>query len=129
MRDGWSIHLLAEYFSAVSAPHSEQAAVEAAVSRAAEALDAEVGAVVIDGEVRGSWGLGTQSIPADLASVTPGTRTVVVPGVGVLDTAVGEFGQTVSGALIVGRAGARFGPWERQLLHAMAQLLGLALHG
>lgn len=53
LSDTWSVHLLTEYFSAVSASQHEAAAIEVAAARAAEALDAEVGAVVMADEVRG----------------------------------------------------------------------------
>ena len=49
----WSTHQLTEYFAAVSTPDDDQAAVMVALERAAEALDAEVCAVVIEGELRG----------------------------------------------------------------------------
>jgi diguanylate cyclase (GGDEF)-like protein len=129
MTDEWSVHLLTEYFSAVSAPENEQLAVEVAVALAAESLDAEVGAAVVNGEIRATWGLGAQSVPAELVSVARGAHDLAVPGLGVLFSAVGDLGRNVSGALIVARARNVFGPQERQMLHAMAQVLGLALRG
>ena len=129
MSDDWSVHLLTEYFSAVSEPQNEHVAIEVAVARAAEALDAEVGGVVVDGEVRGCWGFGTDSVPVELLSVAQGAPTLAVPRLGELFAALGKLGRNTPGGLIVARARTPFGPQERLMLHAMAQVLGLALRG
>jgi hypothetical protein len=47
----WSIHQLTEYFDAVTSTEDEYVAVRVAVERTVEALGAEVGAVVGNGEV------------------------------------------------------------------------------
>jgi hypothetical protein len=125
--DNWSVHLLTEYFSAVSASQDEDTAIEVAVARAAEALDAEVGAVVMDGVARGCWGFGGESVPADLVSVSQGSHTLTVPSLGLLHTALGNLDRTRQDGLVVARADRQFGAEERLMLHAMAQVLGLAL--
>lgn len=127
--DNWSVHLLTEYFSAVSAPQNEDAAIDVAVARAAEALDAEVGAAVIDDEVRGGWGFGSDSVPVELASAAQTAQTLTVAPMGVLHTALGNLGRHTSGVLFVARSRKQFGPEERLMLHGMAQVLGLALRG
>jgi diguanylate cyclase (GGDEF)-like protein len=127
--DNWSVHLLTEFFSAVSASQNEDTAIEVAVARAAEALDAEVGAVVMNGEARGCWGFGAESAPAELVSVTRGSPTLALPSLGVLFTAMGNFDRARPGGLIVARAHREFGAEERLMLHGMAQVLGLALRG
>ncbi|QSB14021.1 EAL domain-containing protein [Natronosporangium hydrolyticum] len=129
MTDNWSVHLLTEYFSAVSASEDEPAAIETAAARAAEALDAEVGAVVMDDEVRGCWGFGTQSAPADLVTAAHGSPTLSVSSLGVLFTATGHLGRTTPGALLVARTDRQFQADERLMLHGMGQVLGLALRG
>jgi diguanylate cyclase (GGDEF)-like protein len=129
LSDNWSVHLLTEYFSAVSASQHEDTAIEVAVARAAEALDAEVGAVVMDGEARGCWGFGGESVPAELQSVARGSQTLTVPPLGVLHTAMGNLDRAMPGGLIVARSHRQFGAEERLMLHGMAQVLGLALRG
>jgi hypothetical protein len=54
----WSTHQLTEYFAAVSEPRDEHSAIAIAVERAVEAVEAEVGAVVIGDEPHGCWGFG-----------------------------------------------------------------------
>jgi hypothetical protein len=48
---GWSAQLLAEFIAAVSAAETEAGAARAAVEHAAEALDADVAAIVGGGEL------------------------------------------------------------------------------
>jgi diguanylate cyclase (GGDEF)-like protein len=123
----WSTHQLTEYFAAVSGPLDEDGAILVAAERVAEALDAEVGAVVIGGDVRGSTGFGQDGPPAGLVSVTTATETVAVPGAGVLHAAVGALGRSADGYLLVARLDEPFATEERQMLDGMAQSLGLAL--
>jgi hypothetical protein len=47
----WSIHQLTEYFEAVASQDNEFAAARGAIELAAEALGAELGALVRDGEL------------------------------------------------------------------------------
>jgi hypothetical protein len=54
----WSTHQLTEYFSAVNASADEASAIAGAVERAAEMVEAEVGAVVLNDRVLGAWGFG-----------------------------------------------------------------------
>ncbi|HEX6674415.1 MAG TPA: EAL domain-containing protein [Actinomycetes bacterium] len=123
----WSTHQLTEYFAAVSGPLDEDGAVLVAAERVAETLDAEVGAVVIGGEVRGSTGFGGEGPPAALAAVTSATETLEIPGAGTLQAAVGAVGRPADGYLVVARVDEPFSTEERQLLDGMAQGLGLAL--
>jgi diguanylate cyclase (GGDEF)-like protein len=127
LSDNWSVHLLTEYFSAVSASQNEDAAIEVAVARAAEALDAELGAVVMNGEARGSWGFGGRPAPAGIISATRGSQTLSVPPLGLLHTATGNLDRAEPGGLVMARSNRQFGAEERLMLHAMAQVLGLAL--
>ena len=69
----WSTQQLAEFVAAVSAAESEAAAALAAVERAAEALDADVAAIVVGGEVVAAVGYPRGAAPvADLEAVKPG---------------------------------------------------------
>src|SRR5437879_4286191 len=69
----WSTQQLAEFLAAVSSSETEASAALAAVERAAEALDAEVAAILCDGEVVAAVGYSEGAAPvADLCSVAPG---------------------------------------------------------
>ncbi|MBK7622469.1 MAG: hypothetical protein IPJ14_07345 [Kineosporiaceae bacterium] len=75
----WSIHQLTEYLVAVSSPAEPDGAVQVALERALEALEAELGAVVVAGRVIGHAGFGSMDIPA--AFVVPGDDdSIEVPG-------------------------------------------------
>ncbi|MBB2948945.1 diguanylate cyclase (GGDEF)-like protein [Actinoplanes lutulentus] len=115
----WSTHQLTEFFAAVCARPDEAAATSVAVERATEVLEAEVGAVLRDGRVDVAWG-----ISADKLSGLSENPVLDLPGIGELHVASARFG---GGTLLVGRADEALGPEERQLLQAMAQVLGLAL--
>lgn len=129
----WSTHQFTEYFAAVSGPEDEHEAVLVAVERATEALDAEVGALVLARRVVGCVGIGRSDPPDAIASLTPGVSALVLPGLGRLHAAVaelsgpGQLGRSVDGTLMVARMVDSFGPEEEQMLQGMAQILGLVL--
>ena len=120
---------LTEYFAAVTAPQEEHLAIGAALERATEALEAQVGAVVLDGEVSGTIGLDTDIDPAVLTRGARGVDMMTVNGYGIMHAVAAKLGKGTTGALLVARTSAPFGPEERQILKAMAQALGLALRG
>ena len=120
----WSTHQLTEYFSAVNASADEASAIAGAVERAAEMVEAEVGAVVLNDRVLGAWGFGAD-VP--VAGLLRGDRLLAVPGLGELHTASSALGDDIRGALVVARLDEEFDPEERQMLHGMSQVLGLAL--
>ena len=123
----WSTHQLTEYFTAISAAADEASAVADAVERAAEMVEAEVGAVILDDTVHGAWGF-AESIPvAGLMAVHQGADRLAVPGLGDLEAVPSALGPDHTGTLIVARLEERFAPEERQMLQGMAQVLGLAL--
>jgi len=123
----WSTHMLTEYFTAVNAADDENEAIAYAVERAAEMVDAEVGAVVRDGQVYGAYGFGGP-VPGDsLRAVATGQNKLGVPELGELHAVANPLGGENSDALIVGRLDEDFVPEERQMLQGMAQVLGLAL--
>ncbi|MBG0568694.1 putative bifunctional diguanylate cyclase/phosphodiesterase [Actinoplanes aureus] len=125
----WSTHQLTEYFTAVSSSADEEVAIRVAVERALEALDAEVGAVLLAGEngVRGLTGLPV-TVPAE--QVRPAFRgepTVELPLLGEANGAHATLGSDIDGELVVARIDDVFSTEERQMLQGMAQVLGLAL--
>jgi diguanylate cyclase (GGDEF)-like protein len=124
----WSTHQLTEYFAAVSTSPDEDATIRTAVERAVEALDAEIGAVVLDGEEEPRGLVGVLALPlAALQPVFDGAPLVELPRVGEAHAAHAEIGSTIGGRLLVARLDEPLGAEERQMLHGMAQVLGLAL--
>ena len=129
----WSTHQLTEYFAAVSTPEDEPTAVQVALERAAEALEAEVGAVVLHGRLRGCVGIGRSQPPEGLTLLAPGPATLDVPVLGEMNAvaaeleAPGESGGAEGGLLVVARLDDQFGPEEQQMLQGMARVLGLVL--
>ena len=125
----WSTHQLTEYFAAVSSSSEEDVAIRVAVERAVEALDAEIGAVVLAGEaeLRGLIGL-PGPLPASIVEpVIAGAPTVNLPAVGETHATYATLGSALGGGLMVVRLDKALVAEERQMLHGMAQVLGLAL--
>ncbi|GIE97375.1 putative bifunctional diguanylate cyclase/phosphodiesterase [Paractinoplanes rishiriensis] len=123
----WSTHQLTEFFAAVCAAQDEETAAGMAVERATEILEAEIGAVVLDGRVRRAWGVERDHLAEALAGA-PSLRAIRVPGLPEMCVSTAAFGSEYQGELMVARTGDQLDPEERQLLQAMAQSLGLALH-
>ena len=123
----WSMYQLTEYFAAVTAAADESAAIMLAVERAAEMVDAEVGAVVLNEEVRGAWGFGAEVPVKELQALALAAGTLPVVAVGDLYAVPSSLGSDLPGALIVARLDGPVAEEERQVLQCMAQVLGLAL--
>ena len=135
MADHWSTYQLTEYLVSVSRPRNRAAAMEVALERAIEALDAEVGAVVVDGVVLASVGFGTSGVPAAfLAAVARNDEGVELERAGTIHVARGPLGKAVKGlgapaeVLVAGRLGQPYAAEEIQMLQGMALILGLVLH-
>jgi len=122
----WSIHQLTEYFEAVSRPAHANIAIEIAVERATEALDAEIGAFVDGDAVIGCIGLGALATP-DLSLAAAGGSHLHVPELGTFFAASSTLGSEISGALVVARESDDFSAEERQMLQGMSRVLGLAV--
>ena len=123
----WSTHLLTEYFAAVNAAENEGQAISNAVERAVEMVEAEVGAVVRDGQVFGAYGFGGPAPEAGLHDVATGQCQLLVPGLGELHAVASGLGVQAGDALIVARMDDSFEAEEKQMLQGMAQVLGLNL--
>jgi diguanylate cyclase (GGDEF)-like protein len=126
----WSTHQLTEYFSAISASLDEDSAIQVAVERAVEALDAEVGAAWIDGrgQMDGVVGLTTQ-LPSVIVEPVfrHGVSFLELPEVGPVHACAARLGSAIDGGLLVARIDDALSAEERQMLQGMAQVLGLAL--
>jgi diguanylate cyclase (GGDEF)-like protein len=127
------MHQLTEYFAAINASSDEDTAIRVGVERAVEALDAEVGAALLDDsdQLHGLVGL-TAALPA--AAVAPvfqqGASILDLPELGtahVCGASLGGTASAVGGGLLVGRVDEAMSAEERQMLQGMAQVLGLAL--
>jgi len=127
---GWATEQLAEFLGAVSSSTGRRSAVTVAIQRAAEAIDAEVAAVVTSGTVEAAVGFGDSVVPeAALVDAANGrTSSVDVPGAGVCATVAAPLDDVGStSTLVLARSGGAFTPEERILLRAMARTLGLTL--
>ena len=126
--ENWSTQQLAEFLAVVSSYPDEASAVLGAVERAAEALEAEVAAILKDGVVVASIGFPGAEPPAGkLQAVAAGALDRLdVPGVGPCATVAVPLEAESSGALVLARAGeVGFSSEERHLLRGMGRVLSL----
>jgi diguanylate cyclase (GGDEF)-like protein len=123
----WSTHQLTEFFTAITRSGDVGSATALAVERAAEATEAEIGAVVVPDAVLGCLGLGQRHDPEVFRAVGAGNETLTVDGLGTFHTTTIALGSDVDGSLVLGRLQESFQPEERQMLRGMAQVLGLAM--
>ena len=126
--ENWSTQQLAEFLAVVTSYPDEESATRGAVERAAEALEAEVAAVVIGDEVIASIGFpGGRPPVAELVGVARGTlETLEVPGVGGCAAVAVPLEADYDGSLVLARAGeGGFGREERHLLRGMGRVLSL----
>jgi signal transduction histidine kinase len=128
---GWSTQQLAEFVAAVSAAQSEAAAALAAVERAAEALDADVAAIVGGGEVLAAVGYPAGTAPvAELEAVKPGvgSSSLTVPGVGTCTATASSLEHPPGATLVVARpAPDGLTREESGLLRGMARVASLTM--
>ena len=125
----WLSHQLSEFLAAVSSYPDEAAALEGGVERLAEAVEAEVAAVVVDGRVAACVGFRPGQAPSDrLAAIRIGTSTVDLPGLGpAFALAVDmEDGERDAKALLL-RVDAPFTREEAIVVRGMARTLALTL--
>ncbi|MEA2589366.1 MAG: hypothetical protein QOH66_2293, partial [Actinomycetota bacterium] len=127
----WSTQQLAEFLGAVSSSETEASAALAAVERAAEALDAEVAAIVCRGEVVAAVGYPEGTGPAaELISVAAGGAgaELTVPGVGACPATRVALEHPPGGILILARSGSEgLSGEEASLLRGMARVTSLTM--
>jgi diguanylate cyclase (GGDEF)-like protein len=129
-RSNWSAQQLAEFLAALGECRDENQAIRTAVERAAEALEAEVAAVVRGGAVMTSVGFPQGRVPADeLAAVANGaTQVLEVPGLGPGRALAVTLDETPPAALVLARAAEDgFLPEEVSVVRGMARVLSLTL--
>jgi diguanylate cyclase (GGDEF)-like protein len=113
----------------ISSYPDEESAVRGAAERAAQALEAEVAAVVFGDHVVASVGFPMGESPDDdLVAVARGElEKLAVPGVGDCTTVAAKWGGTHPGSLVLARWGETFSIQEQSLVRGMARLLELTL--
>ena len=125
----WSTQQLSEFLVAVAATGDQPAAIACAIQWAAEALDAEVAAVVAGTDVVDAVGYPRGGIPVDdLVAVSErDADELTLPSVGRLH-AIAEPIDDIDGSLVLGRSGDDgFNAEETGLLRAMARTLSMTL--
>jgi signal transduction histidine kinase len=124
----WSTQQLAEFLALVSAFDSEDAAALGAVERAAEALDAEVAAIVADASVLAAVGYQEGTAPVDeLRSVAFGPgRQLNVPGVGLCSATAVALDYPPGAALVLARIEA-LNREEISVLQGMAHVAAITM--
>jgi diguanylate cyclase (GGDEF)-like protein len=128
--ESWTTQQLVEFLSLVSSFPDEQSAICGAVERAAEALEAEVGAVVSDGQLLASTGFSAENVPAGLLVAAGEGRmgTLEVPGAGTCAVISVPLEDRLPGYLLLARGGGEaFTRQETNLLRGMGRVLTLAL--
>src|SRR3954453_2966487 len=113
---GWSVQQLVEFLAAVSSQEDGAATMHTAVERAAEALEAEVGALVVDGQVATSVGFAAGEGPAaelvaagevpaaEPGAAADGAECVELPGLGACVIATAPVTGPRKKTLILARA-------------------------
>jgi diguanylate cyclase (GGDEF)-like protein len=136
--DGWALEQLTTFLFGLADAANPDALAREAVDGAAEAMEAEVAALVVDGTVVTAIGFAHGAIPdADLlALATARPSTAVLPGIGPCHVSVVYFDAdrdkvpsvARNNALIVARTGETgFSIEERNLLRGMSRALALSL--
>ena len=126
----WAVQQLAGLLAGISSYDDEAAMLTGAAHRIAEAVDAEVCAVVAaDDEVQVAIGFPADDVPrAALRAVVAGDGgDLVVAGLGAVPTAVVDLGDEHAQHLVLARSSSRLTPTDLHLVRSMGQVLTLAL--
>jgi diguanylate cyclase (GGDEF)-like protein len=125
-----STPLLVEFLAAVSRATDADGVCRAAVERAADSVQAEVAAVLLDGRVVTSIGFPRNRVPAQelLEAAHDPVIRLDVPGAGPCETFRAEIGGAQRGHLLLARIGEDpFTVEEMHLVRGMARVLELTL--
>jgi diguanylate cyclase (GGDEF)-like protein len=127
---GWSTHQLTEFLAGVSSASSVDSARRTAVELAAEALEAEVGALVQGGSVVSTVGFRSDAVPHEtlVAAAAARSEEVELPEMGAVSLASAPLDAEDGAVLLVGRLSEE--PYDREdlnLLRGMARVLSLTL--
>jgi len=128
----WSTQQLTELVAALSIADGEDSAAGRAVERAADALDADIAAIVRDGELVAATGYADGAAPlAALAAIEPGQREasrLPVPGVGTCAAFAAALEDPPGSRLVIARqTPPELTPEETGLLRAMASVTAMRM--
>ncbi|WP_426502501.1 GAF domain-containing sensor histidine kinase [Dactylosporangium sp. McL0621] len=125
----WSGWQLAEFLEVVSSFETPELAALGAVERAAEALDAEVAAILSAGRLVASVGYPIGHAPLfALRAVAYGTgRTLPVPGLGICPAVRVSLDHPADTKLVLARSGASLSREELSLLRGMARVASMTM--
>ena len=125
---GWTTHQLVEYLAVLFGCPDEQTAVRVGMEYAAEALEAEMVALVRNGAVEASFGV-SQTALTDLARAVAHRRPQLVrlPALGDCTVIAVPLDTEEAAVLVVARIGDEpFDPEELNLVHGMARALHMS---
>jgi signal transduction histidine kinase len=128
--ESWSTQQLVEFLSVVASFSDERSAIQGALERAAEALEAEVAAFVVGDEVEASIGFSTGRIDsASVLAVAHGlSPTIEIERLGASDAVSIPLEDGGYRQFVVARyGGGGYSQEERDLLRGMARVLALTL--
>ena len=126
--DAWSTQQLVEFTAVLPGCAGPTQLFRRAVERAAEAVDADVAALVRDGRVLATVGFRSDDGGGPQAVLTAlGSGAMLVPGVGVCPVLSVPVGGEVAGHLLLARAGGAFTVQETSLVRGMGRVLSLAI--
>ena len=127
---GWSTQQLAEFLAAIASYTDQSSALQGAVERIAEALEAEVAAVVLNDQVLATVGFPIHEVPTRLlcAAAASEPATLELPSLGICRIAVVALEDPHNARLLVARTGAaEFDREEAVLLRALGRGLSLTV--
>ena len=127
---GWSTQQLAEFLTAIASYSEQSGALTGAVERVAEALEAEVAAIVQGDNVLAAVGFPPDDIPTELLcrAAARDSATIELPSLGVCRVSVVALETPKDARLLVARTGdSEFVKEEAVLLRAMGRGLALTI--
>ena len=127
-RRDWLSHQLSEFLASISSYPDELAALEGGVERLAEAVEAEVAAVLVGREAVASVGFRPGQVPhPQLAAIGPGASTVVIAGLGEADALSVDMDDEAGARVVLLRVDASFTREETVLVRGLARVLALTV--
>jgi putative methionine-R-sulfoxide reductase with GAF domain len=129
-RGGWAVEQLTAYLFGLANAGDTDAVAREAIERAAEAMEAEMGVLIVSGAVVAAIGFPYQQAPVDalLAIAKARATTASLPGLGLCHISGTYLDADDDRCLLVGRTGDEgFSVEERNLLRGMGRALALNL--
>ncbi|HWF40742.1 MAG TPA: hypothetical protein VN683_01550, partial [Acidothermaceae bacterium] len=127
---GWALEQLTAFLFGLASAGDTETVILEALDRAAEAMEAEVDALICDGNIISSIGFANGKAPVeDLLHTVAGRLTQAdLPGVGPCHVSGASFESQGDYCLVVARTGGvAFSAEERNLLRGMSRALALNL--